>query len=149
MFPCTDDGVLFVICSALLFSFGFFWCHMIPISETHWLLCSLFSENFLQDTSDSQWRNFRGNLPILSLVLGIFTLVASTLRSYFNLKAKGMSIVWLLLSFSYLSYLHGAWYTSSSRESSLIPSAQHKSTYSSFYVAVLFSFSWLFLRTTF
>ncbi|CAA6665776.1 unnamed protein product [Spirodela intermedia] len=74
----------------------------LPRLQPGWLL------NRLNDTSDSQWRNFRGNLSILSLVLGIFTLVAITLRSYFNLKAKGMSIVWLLLSFSYLSYLHGA-----------------------------------------
>ncbi|XP_009610130.1 membrane-bound O-acyltransferase gup1 isoform X2 [Nicotiana tomentosiformis] len=61
----------------------------------------------LNDVSDAQWRNFRGNLPILTLVFGIFALVATVSRSY-GLKAKGMSIVWLLLSMAYLSYLHGA-----------------------------------------
>ncbi|XP_019231314.1 PREDICTED: glycerol uptake protein 1 isoform X2 [Nicotiana attenuata] len=61
----------------------------------------------LNDVSDAQWRNFRGNLLILTLVFGIFALVATASRSY-GLKAKGMSIVWLLLSMAYLSYLHGA-----------------------------------------
>ncbi|KAK3030387.1 hypothetical protein RJ639_038915, partial [Escallonia herrerae] len=60
------------------------------------------------DASDAQWRNFRGNLPILTVVLGIFTLVANMLRAYFCLQAMGMSIVWLLISLTYLSYLHGA-----------------------------------------
>lgn len=64
----------------------------------------------LQDVSDAQWRNFRGNLPILTFVFGIFALVANTLRAYFDLKARGMSIVWLFISLIYLSYLHGAWY---------------------------------------
>ncbi|KAG9138722.1 hypothetical protein Leryth_021032 [Lithospermum erythrorhizon] len=62
----------------------------------------------LNDISDAQWRNFRSNLPILSAVFGIFTLVANISRRFFNLKAKGMSIVWLLMSLAYLSYLHGA-----------------------------------------
>ncbi|XP_057962516.1 membrane-bound O-acyltransferase gup1 isoform X2 [Malania oleifera] len=61
----------------------------------------------LNDVSDAQWRNFRGNLPILTVVFGIFTLLANTLRTLFRLKARGMSIVWLLLSLTYLSYLHG------------------------------------------
>lgn len=60
------------------------------------------------DVSDAQWRNFRGNLPILTVVFGIFALVANTLRAYFDLKARGMSIVWLFISLIYLSYLHGA-----------------------------------------
>lgn len=63
-----------------------------------------------QDVSDAQWRNFRGNLPILSIVFGIFTVVACMFRALYCLKAKGMSIVWLLISMAYLSYLHGAWY---------------------------------------
>ncbi|XP_073023369.1 membrane-bound O-acyltransferase gup1 isoform X1 [Primulina eburnea] len=62
----------------------------------------------LNDVSDAQWRNFRGNLPILILVFGIFTLVASIFRRSFCLEAKGMSIVWVLISLAYLSYLHGA-----------------------------------------
>ncbi|KAK7343407.1 hypothetical protein VNO77_12121 [Canavalia gladiata] len=62
----------------------------------------------LNDVSDAQWRNFRGNLPVLTLVFGIFTLLASLMRASFNLKVRGMSIVWLLFSLAYLSYLHGA-----------------------------------------
>ncbi|GFP80406.1 putative membrane-bound o-acyltransferase c24h6.01c [Phtheirospermum japonicum] len=62
----------------------------------------------LEDASDAQWRNFRGNLPILTTVLVIFTLVANVLRTSFFLKAKGMSIVWILISLAYLLYLHGA-----------------------------------------
>ncbi|KAK1301266.1 hypothetical protein QJS10_CPB12g00973 [Acorus calamus] len=64
--------------------------------------------NRLIDTSDPQWRNFRGNLPILTFVFGLFVLIANTLRSHFHLKGKGMSIVWLSLSMIYLIYLHGA-----------------------------------------
>ncbi|KAM7270321.1 hypothetical protein ACFE04_029535 [Oxalis oulophora] len=60
------------------------------------------------DASDAQWRNFRANLPILSFVFTIFTLTAYTMRRCFSLKAKGMSFVWLFISFIYLSYLHGA-----------------------------------------
>uniref|UniRef100_A0A166DVZ5 Membrane-bound O-acyltransferase C24H6.01c n=1 Tax=Daucus carota subsp. sativus TaxID=79200 RepID=A0A166DVZ5_DAUCS len=64
--------------------------------------------NQFNDVSDAQWRNFRGNLPILTFVLGIFTMVANMLRAHYNLKAKGMSIVWLVISWIYLAYLHGA-----------------------------------------
>ncbi|XP_058095813.1 membrane-bound O-acyltransferase gup1 isoform X4 [Magnolia sinica] len=64
--------------------------------------------NRLNDLSDAQWRNFRGNLPILTLVMGMFTLVATTLRSQYHLKGRGMSVIWLLVSLSYLLYLHGA-----------------------------------------
>ncbi|XP_065852797.1 membrane-bound O-acyltransferase gup1 [Euphorbia lathyris] len=60
------------------------------------------------DLSDSQWRNFRGNLPILTVVFGIFAVLANSLRAFFGLKAKGMSFVWLFISLAYLSYLHGA-----------------------------------------
>ncbi|KAK9146341.1 hypothetical protein Sjap_006244 [Stephania japonica] len=62
----------------------------------------------LSDVSDAQWRNFRGNLPILTIVFVIFSLVAYTLRATFRLNGSGMSIVWSFISFAYLSYLHGA-----------------------------------------
>lgn len=64
--------------------------------------------NRLNDLSDAQWRNFRGNLPVLTLVLGMFTLVANALRSQLHLKGRGMSVIWFFISLSYLSYLHGA-----------------------------------------
>lgn len=75
----------------------------------------------MQDVSDAQWRNFRWNLPILTFVLGIFTLVANILRSHYHLKAKGMSIVWLAISWIYLTYLHGALYVLSSICNATIP----------------------------
>lgn len=62
----------------------------------------------LNDLSDAQWRNFRGNLPILTIVFLIYALVANVLRSQFLLRAKGMSIIWLIISFTYLLYLHQA-----------------------------------------
>ncbi|KAK4263818.1 hypothetical protein QN277_029185 [Acacia crassicarpa] len=62
----------------------------------------------LNDVSDAQWRNFRGNIPVLTVVFGIFTLLAKLMRLFFSLKARGMSTVWLLFSLIYLSYLHGA-----------------------------------------
>lgn len=64
----------------------------------------------VKDVSDAQWRNFRGNIPILTLVFGIFTLLAKSMRAFFSLKVRGMSVVWLLFSLAYLLYLHGAWY---------------------------------------
>ncbi|KNA15575.1 hypothetical protein SOVF_096830 [Spinacia oleracea] len=64
--------------------------------------------NRLNDVSDGQWRNFRGNIPILSAVFGAFTALATSLRKFYHLRASGMSIVWLLISLIYLIYLHGA-----------------------------------------
>ncbi|XP_028768255.1 putative membrane-bound O-acyltransferase C24H6.01c isoform X1 [Neltuma alba] len=64
--------------------------------------------HLLNDVSDAQWRNFRGNIPVLTIVFGIFTLLANLMRSFFSLKVRGMSTVWLLFSLIYVSYLHGA-----------------------------------------
>ncbi|XP_057544578.1 membrane-bound O-acyltransferase gup1 isoform X2 [Amaranthus tricolor] len=64
--------------------------------------------NRLNDVSDAQWRNFRGNLPILTAVFGLLTIVATSLRKFYHLRASGMSIVWLFVSLIYLIYLHGA-----------------------------------------
>ncbi|XP_059594053.1 membrane-bound O-acyltransferase gup1 isoform X2 [Vitis vinifera] len=52
---------------------------------------------------------FGGILPILTVVFGIFAFVANLLRAYCQLKARGMAVVWLLISLIYLAYLHGAW----------------------------------------
>ncbi|CBI38519.3 unnamed protein product, partial [Vitis vinifera] len=51
---------------------------------------------------------FGGILPILTVVFGIFAFVANLLRAYCQLKARGMAVVWLLISLIYLAYLHGA-----------------------------------------
>ncbi|XP_048548167.1 membrane-bound O-acyltransferase gup1-like [Triticum urartu] len=62
----------------------------------------------LNDSSDAQWRNFRGNLPILTVVMAAFLIVANGLRYGCSLKGRGASLVWLILSLIYLCYLHGA-----------------------------------------
>ncbi|XP_072952067.1 membrane-bound O-acyltransferase gup1 [Typha angustifolia] len=64
--------------------------------------------NQLNDLSDSQWRNFRGNLPVLTAVMGAFIIIANVIRYCYGLKGKGMSVLWGLISLIYLSYLHGA-----------------------------------------
>ncbi|XP_021899295.1 putative membrane-bound O-acyltransferase C24H6.01c isoform X1 [Carica papaya] len=91
----------FIIQRSLLLSRDHY--RKLPGLRPGWLFHLGFS-----DASDAQWRNFRGNLPILTLVLTIFTALANMSRSYFHLKAKGMSIVWLFISMVYLLYLHGA-----------------------------------------
>jgi len=63
---------------------------------------------YLNDLSDAQWRNFRGNLPILTVVMGAFLIVVNTLRYCYVLKGRGTALMWLILSLSYLYYLHGA-----------------------------------------
>ncbi|KAJ3681384.1 hypothetical protein LUZ60_015873 [Juncus effusus] len=60
------------------------------------------------DISDPQWRNFRANLPILTFVMGVFVIFTNVLRYLYNLRGKGMSVMWILLSLIYLLYLHGA-----------------------------------------
>ncbi|KAI4375861.1 hypothetical protein MLD38_013681 [Melastoma candidum] len=62
----------------------------------------------LNDVSDAQWRNFRGNLPILTVVFAIFATVADRLRACFRLRGRGMWKIWLFISGIYLLYLHGA-----------------------------------------
>ncbi|KAM6583943.1 hypothetical protein CsatB_010945 [Cannabis sativa] len=62
----------------------------------------------LNDVSDAQWRNFRANLPILTIVFTIFALLANVSRTLFHFKAKGMSLIWVVISLAYLLYLHGA-----------------------------------------
>ncbi|KAI5022329.1 hypothetical protein ZWY2020_059059 [Hordeum vulgare] len=62
----------------------------------------------LNDSSDGQWRNFRGNLPVLTVVMAAFLIVANGLRYGCGLKGTGASLIWLILSLIYLCYLHGA-----------------------------------------
>uniref|UniRef100_A0A7N0U831 Membrane-bound O-acyltransferase C24H6.01c n=1 Tax=Kalanchoe fedtschenkoi TaxID=63787 RepID=A0A7N0U831_KALFE len=62
----------------------------------------------LNDASDAQWRTFRSNLPILTVVFGLYSILAQIMRASFKLKVRGMSITWLFISLSYLTYLHGA-----------------------------------------
>ncbi|MCO5557498.1 hypothetical protein L7F22_011063 [Adiantum nelumboides] len=62
----------------------------------------------LNDVSDSQWRNFRQNLPILSLAMALLSLTNNTIRRSFSLQGKGTSCVLLAISLIYILYLHGA-----------------------------------------
>ncbi|XP_022765632.1 putative membrane-bound O-acyltransferase C24H6.01c isoform X5 [Durio zibethinus] len=77
-------------------------------SKLHGLRAGWLFPPRLNDVSDAQWRNFRANLPILTLVFGVFTMLANIAGKSFHFRAKGMSIIWLFLSLIYLSYLHGA-----------------------------------------
>lgn len=91
----------------------FFCCKYFSSCLSRCNACWSNAHSFLfcvKDVSDAQWRNLRGNIPVLTLVFAIFTLLANFTRAFFNLRVKGMSIVWLLFSSAYLSYLHGAWY---------------------------------------
>ncbi|BBN05317.1 membrane-bound O-acyltransferase GUP1_2 [Marchantia polymorpha subsp. ruderalis] len=80
------------------------------VSKAGWLwgLKQGWIMNRKVDLSDSQWRNFRSNLPVLAVVMGSFTAVGQILRSTFQLRRRGMSWFWLTLSLVYIVYLHGA-----------------------------------------
>ncbi|XP_008456245.1 membrane-bound O-acyltransferase gup1 isoform X1 [Cucumis melo] len=102
----------FLIVYALLFYF-FIIRRSLHLSQEHYVKLYGLRSGWifpprLNDLSDAQWRNFRGNLPILTTVFLIYALVANFLRSRFLLRAKGMSIIWLIISFTYLLYLHEA-----------------------------------------
>lgn len=103
--------LVFIVIYALAF-YAYLIHRSLQISHDHsWRLRGLqrgWIADWSNDVSDAQWRNFRGNLPVLTLVFGIFTFIANTVRARYCLKGRGMSIVWLLISLSYLSYLHGA-----------------------------------------
>ncbi|KAI5063101.1 hypothetical protein GOP47_0021648 [Adiantum capillus-veneris] len=62
----------------------------------------------LNDVSDSQWRSFRENLPLLALVMASFILINTTTRSLFSLQGKGTARMWLVSSLVFIFYLHGA-----------------------------------------
>nr|DAD43902.1 TPA_asm: hypothetical protein HUJ06_002132 [Nelumbo nucifera] len=98
-----------------LYAFAFYIviiCRSLQLSHEHFRRLSGLRRGWityrLNDLSDAQWRNFRGNLPVLTVVMAIFTMVANTLKMKCSLKERGMSIIWLFISLCYLSYLHGA-----------------------------------------
>ncbi|XP_021740624.1 putative membrane-bound O-acyltransferase C24H6.01c isoform X2 [Chenopodium quinoa] len=101
----------FIIIYAICF-YIFIINRSLKISHDHyqqlWGLRPGWLANRLNDVSDGQWRNFRGNIPILSAVFGAFTVLATSLQKTCQLRANGMSIVWLMVSLIYLIYLHGA-----------------------------------------
>nr|XP_010929814.1 putative membrane-bound O-acyltransferase C24H6.01c isoform X3 [Elaeis guineensis]XP_010929815.1 putative membrane-bound O-acyltransferase C24H6.01c isoform X3 [Elaeis guineensis]XP_019708520.1 putative membrane-bound O-acyltransferase C24H6.01c isoform X3 [Elaeis guineensis] len=102
---------LFIILYALAFFFVFIrWSLQLSHDHSRSLygLRPGWMSNRLNDLSDAQWRNFRGNLPILTLVMCFFTFVANILRYHYCLKGRGMSFIWIILSLCYLSYLHEA-----------------------------------------
>ncbi|EFJ25234.1 hypothetical protein SELMODRAFT_99787 [Selaginella moellendorffii] len=58
------------------------------------------------DLSDAQWRNFRANLPALTIVLGGFTVLSLILTHGLRFGGKGMSRYWLVVSTIFLAYMH-------------------------------------------
>jgi hypothetical protein len=42
--------------------------------------------------------------------MGAFLISVNSLRYFCGFKGRGTALLWLILSLSYLVYLHGAWY---------------------------------------
>ncbi|AES72012.1 transmembrane protein, putative [Medicago truncatula] len=60
------------------------------------------------DVSDARWRNFRGNLPVLTLVFLIFTLMAHLMRAFFNFNVRGMCwniLLFIIFQYHYVDHL--------------------------------------------
>jgi hypothetical protein len=56
-----------------------------------------------------RWRNFPRNLPISTLVLGIFLSLINTMRTKLHLYGIHLSMLWILLSLTCIIYFHGAY----------------------------------------
>ena len=67
-----------------------------------------------QDLSDSQWRNFREGLALLTPVMATLTLLSQAIRYACGRKKMAergecLTLYWVVASLAYISYLHGAW----------------------------------------